>query len=233
MLIGGIIFLFRIDTIGGLLAIASQFNSPMVVALAVGAVLFGVMLWAMWRRPSAEAMHTNNAQTELLNGYLFLSPNLLGFLFFFAGPLIFSLYISFTDSDAFKAPSWIGLANYAKVVNITAVPLDSPTQRFNEVVDAKTYSELARVDFFGRSYVIGAEDKLFWLSLRNTLLFVLMAVPLSVIPALGLANLLNMNLVQIRLRAVHGLLGLLRFLGLECGHGRGRGWDRSNLATAL
>ena len=215
MLIGGIIFLFSIDTIGGLLAIASQFNSPMVVALAVGAVLFGVMLWAMWRRPSAEAMHTNNAQTELLNGYLFLSPNLLGFLFFFAGPLIFSLYISFTDSDAFKAPSWIGLANYAKVVNITAVPLDSPTQRFNEVVDAKTYSELARVDFFGRSYVIGAEDKLFWLSLRNTLLFVLMAVPLSVIPALGLANLLNMNLPGMKIyRAIYFIPTVAAVVGI-------------------
>lgn len=215
MLIGGLIFLFRIDIIGGLLAIVSQFNSPMVVALAVGTVLFGLMLWAMWRRPSAEAMHTNNAQTELLNGYLFLSPNLLGFLFFFAGPLIFSLYISFTDSDAFKAPNWIGLANYAKAVNVTAAPLDSPTQRFNEVVDAKTYSELARVNVFGHSYVIGAEDKLFWLALRNTILFVLMAVPLSVIPALGLANLLNMNLPGMKIyRAIYFIPTVAAVVGI-------------------
>ncbi len=215
MLIGGLIFLFRIDIIGGLLAIASQFNSPMVVALAVGTVLFGLMLWAMWRRPSAEAMHTNNAQTELLDGYLFLSPNLLGFLFFFAGPLIFSLYISFTDSDAFRAPNWIGLANYAKAVNVTAAPLDSPTQRFNEIVDAKTYSELARVNVFGHSYVIGAEDKLFWLALRNTILFVLMAVPLSVIPALGLANLLNMNLPGMKIyRAIYFIPTVAAVVGI-------------------
>ncbi len=214
-LIGVVIFLFRIDTLGGLLAILMRFNTLLPIGLAAGAVLFTLMVWAMWRRPSADAMRTNNAQEELLNGYLFLSPNLLGFLFFFAGPLIFSLYISFTDSDAFKAPNWIGLQNYAKVVNLTAAPLAAPDQRFNEAVDAKTYSELTRVNLFGRSYVIGAEDKLFWLALRNTALFVLMAVPFSVIPALGLANLLNTNLPGMKIyRAIYFIPTVAAVVGI-------------------
>jgi ABC-type sugar transport system permease subunit len=215
MLIGAVIFLFRINTLGGLLATLMQLNTLVPVALAVGVVLFSVMVWAMWRRPAADAMRANNAQTELLNGYLFLSPNLLGFLFFFAGPLIFSLYISFTDSDAFKAPNWIGLQNYAKAVNVTAVPLQSPAQRFNEVVDAKIYSELTRVNLFGRNYVIGAEDKLFWLALRNTALFVLLAVPFSVIPALGLANLLNTNLPGMKIyRAIYFIPTVAAVVGI-------------------
>jgi ABC-type sugar transport system permease subunit len=215
MLIGGVIFLFSIDTLGGLLAIAAKFSNPLVMGLAVGAFLFGLMIWAMWRRPSAEAMQTNNAQTELLNGYLFLSPNLLGFLFFFAGPLIFSLYISFTDSDAFKTPNWVGLQNYAKVVNITGAQLDSPEQRFGEAVDAKTYSELARVSVFGHTYVLGAEDKLFWLALRNTFMFVFMAVPLSVIPALFLANLLNTNLPGMKIyRAIYFIPTVAAVVGI-------------------
>src|SRR5690606_22380143 len=148
----------------------------------------------MWRQPSAEAMGANNAHTEILNGWLFLSPNLLGFLIFFAGPLLFSLYISFTDSDAFQSPNWIGLDNYATIFNIGGAALDAPDQRFNEVMDVSIYSELSRFSLFGNSYVIGVEDKLVWLALRNTILFVLMAVPLSVIPALLLANLLNTNL---------------------------------------
>lgn len=215
MLLGAVIFLFRINTPGGLLALLLRFNAPLPIALAMGTILFAVMVRAMWHRPSADAMRTNNAQEELLNGYLFLSPNLLGFLFFFAGPLIFSLYISFTDSDAFKAPEWIGLQNYAKVVNVTAAPLEKPDQRFNEVVDAKTYSELTRVSIFGNTYVLGAEDKLFWLALRNTFLFVLMAVPLSVIPALGLANLLNTNLPGMKIyRAIYFIPTIAAVVGI-------------------
>lgn len=214
-LIGVAIFLVKIDTLGGLLALLLQFSAPLPLALAGGIILFAVMVWAMWRRPSADAMHTNNAQEELLNGYLFLSPNLLGFLFFFAGPLIFSLYISFTDSDAFKAPNWIGLQNYAKIVNVTAAPLVTPDQRFNEAVDATTYSELTRVSIFGNTYVLGAEDKLFWLALRNTILFVLMAVPFSVIPALGLANLLNTNLPGMKIyRAIYFIPTVAAVVGI-------------------
>ena len=43
---------------------------------------------------------------------LFLSPWLVGFSVFFAYPLIWSGYLSFTSYDLLSAPRWVGLANY-------------------------------------------------------------------------------------------------------------------------
>ncbi|WP_339234139.1 sugar ABC transporter permease [Paenibacillus sp. FSL R5-0517] len=44
--------------------------------------------------------------------YLFISPWLFGFLALTAGPMIYSLYMSFTDWKLFGGSSWIGLENY-------------------------------------------------------------------------------------------------------------------------
>lgn len=44
--------------------------------------------------------------------YLFLAPWLAGLLLLTAGPLLASLYLSFTDFDLFHPPHWVGLANY-------------------------------------------------------------------------------------------------------------------------
>jgi ABC-type sugar transport system permease subunit len=77
-------------------------------------------------------------------------------------------------------------------------PLATPGQAANQVLDVKVYDELGRINLFGNGYVVGAEDKLFWISLRNTLLFGLLGVPLSVIPALFLATLLNTKLPGMR-----------------------------------
>lgn len=215
MLVGLVLFLFFVDTLSGLLAILQCFDHLTPFALTLGAVLFGVMLWAMWRRPVAEAMGANNAHAEILDGYLFLSPNLLGFLIFFAGPLLFSLYISFTDSDAVRSPTWIGLQNYAKVLNLSVAQLATPGQPFSEVMNVKVYDELARFGLFGRNIVIGAEDKLFWIALRNTLLFVILAVPLSVIPALFLANLLNSKLPGMKFyRAIYFIPSIAAVVGI-------------------
>ncbi|MGW0519614.1 carbohydrate ABC transporter permease [Crossiella sp. NPDC003009] len=49
-------------------------------------------------------------------GYLFLSPWLIGILLLTLGPMIASLYLSFTDYDLFSTPSWIGLENYQKML---------------------------------------------------------------------------------------------------------------------
>lgn len=44
--------------------------------------------------------------------YLFLSPWVLGALALTVGPMVASLYLSFTDYDLFSTPNWIGLDNY-------------------------------------------------------------------------------------------------------------------------
>lgn len=195
VVIGGLIgLLLSIGLFSGLAALAGKYTNLRTIALTVLLVILGVMLWAMWRRPLAELFRATNADAEMLNGYLFLSPNLIGFLLFFAGPLLLSLYFSFTNWDAFGTRDWIGLANYAKLLNVTIEPLQAPTQLAREVLDVTVYDELTRFTLFGRSFVVGAADKLFWLAMRNTLKYVLIVVPLAVIPALFLANLLNSKL---------------------------------------
>lgn len=49
--------------------------------------------------------------------YLSIGPWLLGFLLFIAGPMLISLVISFTDWDLLSAPRWVGLDNYAKMLD--------------------------------------------------------------------------------------------------------------------
>ncbi|WBB52513.1 sugar ABC transporter permease [Verrucosispora sp. WMMD573] len=48
-------------------------------------------------------------------GYLFLSPWIIGILLLTLGPMLASLYLSFTDYDLFNRPQWIGLDNYQRM----------------------------------------------------------------------------------------------------------------------
>ncbi len=58
---------------------------------------------------------------EELEAYLFLLPWLLGFLIFLAGPLVVSLYFSFTDYNILLPPQPVGFANFGTM--FTADPL--------------------------------------------------------------------------------------------------------------
>ncbi|TCV68658.1 sugar ABC transporter permease [Neorhizobium sp. S3-V5DH] len=48
-------------------------------------------------------------------GYIFLLPWGIGFLCLSLGPILWSLYLSFTDFDLLTAPEWIGTANYVRM----------------------------------------------------------------------------------------------------------------------
>jgi multiple sugar transport system permease protein len=47
--------------------------------------------------------------------YLFISPWLLGFLIFTAGPMLASIFLSFTRWDIITAPVWIGFGNFREL----------------------------------------------------------------------------------------------------------------------
>ena len=51
---------------------------------------------------------------KALWGYILLLPWLLGLIIFILGPIIASLYLSFTDYEVISPPVWVGLANYQK-----------------------------------------------------------------------------------------------------------------------
>ena len=58
---------------------------------------------------------TSLEKKENIAGYLFLLPWFLGLIVFTAGPVISSLYLSFTNYNLIGLPNWIGLQNYVKM----------------------------------------------------------------------------------------------------------------------
>jgi multiple sugar transport system permease protein len=55
------------------------------------------------------------AKRRDLIGYAFLAPWLIGFLCFSLGPLLASLYLSFTKFDLLRPPQWVGADNYVRM----------------------------------------------------------------------------------------------------------------------
>lgn len=47
---------------------------------------------------------------------MFILPWLVGFFIFTAGPMIYSLYMSFTDFSGLGAANWVGIENYKKIL---------------------------------------------------------------------------------------------------------------------
>ena len=64
---------------------------------------------------SAERRRRDRRQT--LSAYAYLSPWIVGMVVFLAGPLVFSLYLSFTDYSLGIPAQWVGLANFTEMVS--------------------------------------------------------------------------------------------------------------------
>lgn len=54
---------------------------------------------------------------EIFYGWLFILPAVLGLLLFQLGPVLASLALSFTRYEIISSPKWIGVANYARLLN--------------------------------------------------------------------------------------------------------------------
>ena len=61
------------------------------------------------------------ASREVVWGYGFIGPWIVGLLLFTAGPIVAVFYWSFTDYPILSAPTWVGLKNYEKI--LTGDPL--------------------------------------------------------------------------------------------------------------
>lgn len=64
---------------------------------------------------SRRHLHLSLATREALWAYVFISPWLIGFVFFTLGPMLASLYFSFTDYDIVTPPRWTGIQNYVNL----------------------------------------------------------------------------------------------------------------------
>jgi multiple sugar transport system permease protein len=56
-----------------------------------------------------------SVERRILTAFLFLAPWLLGFLVFTLGPVLASLYLSFTKFDLLRPPVWMGADNYVRM----------------------------------------------------------------------------------------------------------------------
>src|SRR5262249_49907376 len=106
------------------------------------------------RVPTPARSRLSPKSREAIAGYVFLAPWILGIVGLTLGPVIASLYLSFTRYDLLSAPKWIGAQNY---VNLFA-------------------------------------DDRYLKSIRVTLVYVFISVPLKLAFALLLAVMLNRGL---------------------------------------
>lgn len=154
------------------------------VAFVLGLVLLIAAGWALKTiisDRSARYFEVENAQAEALAGWLYLSPNLLGFLAFFAGPLVFSMAISFYDWDGVTKAVFVGLDNYIQTLSLSVAG--------SAAALPAGYTEIIGMPF--SDSVLGATDPLFWKSMANIFLFLIVAVPAAVLSALFLAVMIN------------------------------------------
>ncbi len=70
---------------------------------------------ALTRREAVRRFHARHR--EALFGFLFISPWIVGFLVFTAGPMIASLLLSFTDWSILGTAHWVGMRNYTHLVH--------------------------------------------------------------------------------------------------------------------
>ncbi len=108
----------------------------------------------------AVARRGSLARREAWEGRLYILPWLLGFIIFTVGPMLASIYFSFTDYSVLSGAQWIGFENFSRLVT---------------------------------------EDRLFGLSLYNTLYFVILSVPLNLASSFLVALLLNTQIRGINL----------------------------------
>ncbi|MBM7836835.1 multiple sugar transport system permease protein [Alkalihalobacillus xiaoxiensis] len=66
--------------------------------------------------PTLKLKSTKGSFRKDLTAYLIISPWLLGFFGLVIGPMIASLYFSFTNYDMLSSASWVGLENYKNVL---------------------------------------------------------------------------------------------------------------------
>ena len=69
------------------------------------------------KSPEEKRLAAKEAGRDNKAGYLFLLPWLIGLVLIIGGPMIASLYLSFTNYSLIQAPEFVGLDNYARMLN--------------------------------------------------------------------------------------------------------------------
>jgi ABC-type sugar transport system permease subunit len=204
--LSAVAFVVMARVVQGVVELLSRLGDPVTLGLLVLAVVAGLLARTLWGGAAARAFGTTRQQAETLDGLLYLSPNLLGFLVFFAGPLLFSLVISFFDWDPLGEKSFTGFSNYGSLLALDVAGSGEGLRAGYQQVFGLPFS----------AAVVGAKDALFWISMKNIVVFMLLAVPLAVVPALFLAQLLNSKLPGVKVfRAIFFVPSVAGVIGIS------------------
>ncbi|WP_018930378.1 carbohydrate ABC transporter permease [Gracilibacillus lacisalsi] len=122
---------------------------------------------------STEALETpmikkksKEKRKQYIAAYVFLLPWLIGFLGLILGPMISSLYLSFTRFDLLNTPEWIGLSNFQAMfqderwiasakVTLTFVFIAVPTQLIAALLVAVLLNKkMAGIGFYRTTYYL-------------------------------------------------------------------------------
>jgi len=63
-------------------------------------------------RKATRPLSLSMSRRRMLAGYLFISPVVLGYLIWVAGPMVIAIWLSLTDWDLLRTPRFVGLENY-------------------------------------------------------------------------------------------------------------------------
>jgi len=198
--------------LSGLSGLAESYRQPATWLFTILMFVFGAMSYQLLRM--GEYFGQTPDEREAWQGWLMLAPNIIGFLVFFAGPLLLSFYLSFTDSTVGAVPNFKGLQNYTDILSFEIKTQDNAEGNAQDVLSSG-FNPLMEIQTNGTSrLVVGAKDATFWRSLRNTIVFCLLLIPLSVIPALFLAIVLNSKIPGMKFfRAVYFLPSVAAVVG--------------------
>lgn len=108
MLVGLAVLLLTMNLLAGILEFVQRAVGTEVIAFTAVAIVAFTFTKILWGDRAAALFNTNQSQAETLEGLLFVAPNALGFLTFFAGPLVVSLFISFTEWDGLTDAVFVG-----------------------------------------------------------------------------------------------------------------------------
>lgn len=137
--------------------------------------------------------HSKLYWRETIQGYAFIMPVVLGLILFVFGPMIASLYISFTEYSILQTPVWVGLRNYIDM--FTRAPLRVMHSLWVTVIYAVCSVPLTLVTALGAALLLN--QRLRGMRYFRTALYIPTVVPLVanvfvwgwlLNPSLGLVN---------------------------------------------
>lgn len=93
---------------------------PMAAGVTLAALILALGVgWIYW--PERRIRFSRSQKQESRSAYLFLAPCLLGLVVFTIGPMLYSLLLSFAESDIIRPPMWRGFTNYTDAFTVDPI----------------------------------------------------------------------------------------------------------------